>query len=259
MPRTSKNTAKTAGGRAGVRSRNLFDALDAKPFRLSRSKIELFLECPRCFYLDRTLGIDRPDGPPFTLNSAVDALLKKEFDIHRKNGEPHPLMTQYTLPLVPFDHPELDTWRENFKGVQYLHASTNLLICGAVDDIWVDDSGKLFVVDYKATSSGKEISEATLRGSYRRQMEMYQWLLRRNGFTVSDTGYFVYVNADRDRAAFDGKLEFSAQIISYAGSDDWVEQAISDAHACLCRSNAPGTGAECDWCRYREAARKVNV
>lgn len=27
---------------------------------------------------------------------------------------------------------------------------------------------------------------------YKRQMEVYQWLLRQNGCTVSDIGYFVY-------------------------------------------------------------------
>ena len=45
-------------------------------WRLSRSKIGLFLECPRCFYIDNKLGTGRPPGFPFNLNSAVDALLK---------------------------------------------------------------------------------------------------------------------------------------------------------------------------------------
>jgi hypothetical protein len=58
----------------------LFDPGSDKPFPLSRSKVELYLNCPRCFYLDRRLGIGRPSGPPFNLNSAVDALLKREFD-----------------------------------------------------------------------------------------------------------------------------------------------------------------------------------
>jgi len=49
-------------------------------FKLSRSKIDLFLQCPRCFYIDNRLGVARPPGYPFTLNSAVDHLLKKEFD-----------------------------------------------------------------------------------------------------------------------------------------------------------------------------------
>jgi len=53
------------------------------PFRISRSKVDLFLNCPCCFYLDVRLGVKRPPGFPFNLNSAVDALLKKEFDHYR--------------------------------------------------------------------------------------------------------------------------------------------------------------------------------
>ena len=52
--------------------RKLYNPKDSEPFAVSRSKIDLFVECPRCFYLDRRLGIGRPSGPPFLLNSAVD-------------------------------------------------------------------------------------------------------------------------------------------------------------------------------------------
>ncbi|HVY67280.1 MAG TPA: hypothetical protein VHA30_00050, partial [Patescibacteria group bacterium] len=60
------------------RTKYLFDPRSKYPFRLSRSKIDLFLNCPRCFYLDRRLGVALPPGFPFALNSAVDHLLKKE-------------------------------------------------------------------------------------------------------------------------------------------------------------------------------------
>jgi len=65
------------------RQSGLYNPKDEKPFRISRSKIDSFLSCPKCFYLDRVLGIGQPPGFPFSLNSAVDKLLKKEFDIHR--------------------------------------------------------------------------------------------------------------------------------------------------------------------------------
>ena len=133
-----------------VKTRNIYD--DTKQFKVSRSSIELFVECPCCFYLNNRLGIRRPSGPPFNINKAVDTLLKKEFDIHRTGKTSHPLMIKYGIDAVPFQHELMDQWRENFKGVQYLHEPTNLLITGAVDDIWVNPSGELIVVDYKATS-----------------------------------------------------------------------------------------------------------
>lgn len=242
----------------GKRTRNMFDPHSTEPFKLSRSKIELFLECPRCFYLDRRSGINRPDGPPFTLNSAVDTLLKKEFDIHRARGSAHPLMTTYGIDAIPFAHDDLNKWRENFVGVQYLHAPTNLLITGAVDDIWHDKNGSLFVVDYKSTSTQKEISlDDQWRQAYKRQMEIYQWLMRRKGFKVSDTGYFVYANAGTDKVAFNGRLEFAIEIISYNGNDAWVEKAITDAHKCLMDDNLPEANINCKYCNYRSAARSV--
>lgn len=121
-------------------------------WRLSRSKIDLFVECPRCFYLDNKLGTARPRGPSFTLNIAVDALLKREFDTHRATHSSHPLMEQYGVEAIPFEHPKMNIWRDNFKGLEYAHPETGLVISGAVDDVWINPQGELIVVDYKATS-----------------------------------------------------------------------------------------------------------
>lgn len=239
------------------RTRNIFDPKSSEPFRLSRSKIDMFLNCPRCFYLDRRLGIGQPQGPAFTLNVAVDALLKKEFNIHRAKGEAHPLMKEYGIAAVPFDDPRMDKWRENFVGVEYLHEPTNFLVFGAVDDIWINNRKELHVVDYKATSKEGEVelTDSKWHNQYRRQMEIYQWLLRRNELKVSDVGYFVYVNGKKDRAAFDGKLEFDVDILTYKGSDKWVEKTIIAAHQCLSGEKIPEPAADCDYCNYRRAAR----
>jgi hypothetical protein len=90
------------------RTRNIYDPQDGKSFKISRSKIDLFIECPRCFYLDRRLGVGRPPGFPFSLNSAVDALLKQEFDAYRAKGEAHPLQKTYGIDAIPIPHDELD-------------------------------------------------------------------------------------------------------------------------------------------------------
>ncbi|MCX6779344.1 MAG: PD-(D/E)XK nuclease family protein [Candidatus Magasanikbacteria bacterium] len=239
------------------RTRNLFDPETKEPFKLSRSKLDLFLECPRCFYLDRRLGVGRPPGFPFSLNSAVDTLLKKEFDIHRVAGSQHPLMKTYGVDAVPFSHEKMDEWRENFKGVQFLHEMTNLIITGAVDDVWINSKKELIVVDYKSTSKEGEVNlDADWQIGYKRQMEIYQWLLRRNGFKVSDTGYFVYVNGRTDLEAFDGKLEFYVKLISYKGDDSWIEKTIFEAHSCLLDNKIPQAGSDCDYCHYVEAVQE---
>ncbi len=243
-----------------------------KNWKLSRSKLDLFLNCPRCFYLDNKLGVKRPPGFPFNLNSAVDHLLKKEFDIHRAANTAHPLMKAYGLDLVPFQHEMMNEWRENFKGIQFFHEPTNMLITGAVDDLWTDanqkhtpasghpsqEGNKIYVVDYKATSKDTEVTlDADWQIGYKRQMEIYQWLLRHNGFEVSDIGYFVYCNGQTDREAFDAKLEFEVKIIPYEGSDSWVEEAITKAHQCLTSSKIPKPAPACDYCNYIEAIKQT--
>lgn len=240
------------------RTRNLYDQNAADPFRLSRSKIDLFLECARCFYYDRKLGVGRPPGFPFSLNSAVDALLKKEFDIHRAKQTAHPLMKAYGVDAVPFASERMDEWRDSLRrGVQYHHAPTNLLITGGIDDIWVNPKKELIVVDYKATSKDEEITalDKDWHGGYKRQMEVYQWLLRRNDYMVSDTGYFVYCNGQTDRKAFDGKLEFDVTLIPYKGNDSWVETAVKDAHQCLNGEKSPEASDGCDYCSYISAIK----
>lgn len=227
-------------------------------WRLSRSKIDLFKECPRCFYIDNKLGTARPPGFPFNLNSAVDALFKKEFDIHREEGTPHPLMTEYGIDAVPFKHPKMDIWRENFKGVETKHTPTGFTIAGAIDDVWVNPKGELIVADYKATAKDGEVNlDADWQIGYKRQMEVYQWLLRQNGFDVSNTGYFVYANGRTDVDTFDGKLEFDIKLLPYTGDDSWVEGTLLELKAVLDSEEIPKPGDDCDYCRYREAAGKV--
>ncbi len=240
------------------RSRGLYTPGSNLPFRLSRSKIDLFLECPRCFYLDRRLGVGRPPGYPFSLNSAVDHLLKQEFDIHRHKGSNHPLIEKYGVDAKPVAHQDLDRWRDNFTGVEYLHRPTNLLIFGAIDDLWQNSKGEYIVVDYKSTSKSEKITklDKDWQGSYKRQMEVYQWLLRRNNYKVSNTGYFVYCNGQKDRKAFDGKLEFEVTLIPYEGDDSWVEATINDIYKCLNLKSPPKPGQDCDYCAYFYSRQK---
>ncbi|MBL7045541.1 MAG: PD-(D/E)XK nuclease family protein [Parcubacteria group bacterium] len=226
-------------------------------WRLSRSKIDLFVSCPRCFYLDNKLGTKRPPGYPFNLNIAVDTLLKKEFDIHRKAQTPHPLMKENGIDAIPFQHADIDLWRDNFKGAQYKHEPTGLVVSGAVDDIWVKPNGELIIADYKATSKNDEVNlDADWQDGYKRQMEVYQWLFRRNGFKVSDTAYFVYVNGRTDVDTFDGKLEFDIKVLPYTGSDEWVEPKLFEIKECLESDAIPKPSSTCEYCPYREVAGK---
>jgi PD-(D/E)XK nuclease superfamily len=241
------------------RTKNLYDPNSPKSFRLSRSKLDLFINCPRCFYLDRKLGIAQPPGYPFTLNTAVDSLLKKEFDLYRAKGETHPIMKEQGIDAIPLKHENINDWRDSMrKGITYKVPNTNIEISGGIDDVWLNPAGEYLIVDYKATSKTEEVNlDAEWQIAYKRQMEIYQWLFRQNGFTVSPIGYFVYCNADTGKLMFGGKLEFDIKIIPYKGDDSWVSKTVNEAIACLKADVIPASGADCDYCKYSNAVRQI--
>jgi CRISPR/Cas system-associated exonuclease Cas4 (RecB family) len=234
------------------------------PYKISRSKIDLFMQCPRCFWLDVRMGIKRPSSPPFQINKAIDELFKKEFDVYRAEGKPHPIMIDNQIKAVPMQHDDLDKWRYNFTGVTTLHKPTNLHIFGAIDDIWLNEDGEAIVVDYKATAKAGEVNlDADWQIGYKRQMEIYQWLLRQNGLKVSDVGYFVYTNGRLDLDGFNNRVEFRTKLISYTGKDNWIEPAIMKLKDCM-NGEMPevGTavmGGECEHCAYARERTKLTL
>ncbi len=234
-------------------------------FKVSRSKIELFMQCPRCFWLDVRLKITRPSSPPFNINKTIDELFKKEFDSYRSKSEPHPLMVEFGVEGIPYSHPQLDEWRENFVGVATLHAPTNLHVFGAVDDLWETPKGEVVVVDYKATSKDKEVSiDSDWQVSYKRQMEVYQWLLRQNGLTVADKGYFVYANGRADLDGFNDRVEFRTKVIPYTGNDSWVEPTLTRMKSCMDSDDMPPVGdhimgGPCEYCTYARARTELTL
>lgn len=221
-----------------------------KDYNISRSKIDLYIECPRCFYLDINGFAKRPSGPGFSLNSAVDELLKKEFDLLRKEGKAHPLMQTYGIKAIPYTHPDLDKFRHNFTGVRYRHPN-GITFFGAVDDLWINENGEIHVVDYKSTSTSAEVTlEGEYKEGYKRQIEIYQYLLSKNNFKVSNIGYFVYANARKDLEAFNEKLIFDVKILLYEGNNSWVEEVIGKIFATLESEEIPLPNENCKYCEY---------
>ena len=217
------------------------------------------MNCPRCFYLDRRLGIGQPPGFPFNLNSAVDRLLKKEFDRHRTEKTRHPLCEENGIDAIPFAHEHIEVWRDSLHaGIQYHHKESNLIISGGVDDIWVNSNGEIIIVDYKATSKNSQVSlDEDWQIGYKRQMSLYAWLFVMNKFEVCDTGYFVYCNGRTDRDVFDKKLEFHISLLSYKIDFSWVADTIMSIHSCLTAETTPPANADCDYCGYVQAVHAI--
>ncbi len=220
--------------------------------QLSRSKLSLFLECPRCFYEEVVRGIGRVPSFPLSLNNAVDHLLKAEFDVHRAAGTSHPLFATVGLDAVPFTHARLDEWRKNFTGVRWTDTESGWTLFGAIDDVWVTPTGSVIVVDYKATARQGEVTAANIYDSYQRQVEVYQFLLGKQGLTVEPRAWFLYANGIAADRSFGGVLSFRETLLPYDGNHDWVLGTFRDAVALATGGIRPAAAKDCKWCRYVE-------
>ncbi len=243
------------------------------PYRLSRSKIELFMQCKRCFWLDVRKKITRPSSPPFNINKAIDELFKKEFDYYRNKNEPHPLMVKAKIDALPYMHKSLNKWRTAFgsnAGIDVLHQPTNLHIYGAVDDVWINKNGELIVVDYKATAKDKPVTQLGPIGSwqdmYRRQMEIYQWLFKQNNFKTSDTGYFVYATGSWANDKFDNVVNFDTHVFPHHGDSEWVEKVILNMKKVMESDDMPAVGKRvmdsskpCEFCDYAKSRTEITL
>jgi len=140
---------------------------------------------------------------------------------------------------------EINTWRTNFTGVQFHHKPTDFLVFGAVDDVWINPKEELIVVDYKATGA----KEYKIYDSYKRQMEVYQWLLIQNGYKVSKTGYFLFAKVNKDGGFAEGKLSFDLSIEPQEGDSYWIEDALIKASKAL-NDPIPEPSKECLYCQF---------
>jgi hypothetical protein len=270
-----------------ARHRGVYKPDHPEPYEVSRSQIQSFMNCPACFWMNRVKGIKFPGMPGFLLNTATDTLLKKDFDRYRELQKPHPFMQRNGLGhLVPYKHDDFETWTKSLQlGLRTHYEPADLLIGGGLDDVWHDpQTDEIFVVDYKSTAGKRNedltaLQPITLNGvykeSYKRQMDMYQWILRQNGFKVSKTGYFVYVNGDQhfedgmlEESSNKANMKFDVQLLSYEADDSWVEQTILDLKNCLEQDNCPEHAAtgfgpkgdkQCEHAELFEGMREHNL
>ena len=230
-----------------------YKMLKISTLKISRSGLKLFLECPRCFWLDVHHKIKRPPGYPFTLSIAVDYLVKLEFDGYREKGTLPPVLKKFGIKgaqLYSGEH--LSEWRNNFKGVAHYNEDLNVILYGAVDDVLEYSDGSLAVIDYK--SSGAR--EITIYDDYQKQMDVYNYILNQKGYQTQAEAYFIFYKVIKQgETAFNNALKFTEEVREVKVNTQWVEPTLERAVE-TARSEtvpAPGIGGKnghCDHCHY---------
>ncbi len=262
-----RNSKKEPVKATGVRARETssYTPNQTYDFKISRGRFSNFLTCKRCFYLDRVMGLDPPGTPGWTLNETTDLLLKKEFDDCREKQIPHRLFTENGLShVVPFDHPEMDNWRNSLHhGLMLRHKDTPIILTGGVDDIWQDTrTQQLIVVDYKSQAKNglvdkQDYLDDPYHEGYKLQMNFYAYLLKGMGFDVHPTSYFLVCNAKRDDDGFHKTMNFDEYLVPYNWTIDGLEQQIDEMVALMNQHEIPEPNECCKNCAYSEQYAKV--
>jgi hypothetical protein len=217
-----------------------------KPITLSPNSINLYLECKRCFWLDKKKGIKRPQPFPYSLNIAVDKLLKEEFDSYRARNEVHPLVAEKKLSAKLFPNQELlNQWRSNFSGIRYYDKETDAVLFGAVDDILEFEDGKLAPLDYK--SVGAEVP--TVYDRFQLQMDVYTFLLEKNGFKTPRKGYLAFYIVNKEDG-FRDRLPFKKELHEIETDPSYVYELFKEAVELLRSSEIPPHSPECEFGRW---------
>ncbi|MDO8424885.1 MAG: PD-(D/E)XK nuclease family protein [bacterium] len=223
-----------------------------KPIQLSPNSLNLFLECPCCFWLDKRQGIKRPPPYPYALNMAVDVLLKEEFDEYRRKGEPHPLLIAHNIPAKLFPNQDLlNQWRSNFSGIRFYDKDLDATLFGAVDDVLQFPDGKLAPLDYKSTGS----SVANVYDRFQLQMDIYTLLLEKNGFETPRKGYLAFYIVDKKNGFID-RLPFRKELQEIETNPLGVMDIFKDAVAVLRKNDSPQHSQDCQFGEWLKLAAK---
>lgn len=153
---------------------------------LSPSLLNLFQECPRCFWLRVNKRQKRPEGPSSTLPRALDLAIKKHFDIYRP--ELPPGVSVDGLKLFG-DLETLRKWRYWKTAPFYLNEKIGVKLSGALDDCFLDSNGMFSPLDYKTYGF---VLKAGAHPSYQLQMDSYTLMLRESRYPVNNKAYLVF-------------------------------------------------------------------
>jgi len=228
--------------------------MSGKSIQLSPNSLNLFLECPHCFWLDKNMGIKRPPPYPYALNSAVDVLLKEEFDTYRAKNLPHPLLKENNIKARLFSNQKLlNQWRNNLAGIRYFDPILQATLFGAVDDVLEFDDRKIAPLDYKSTGS----TAANVYDRFQLQLDTYTFLMEKNGFQTPRKGYLAFYIVDKSRGFID-RLPFRKEVVEIETNPSDIYEIFKDAVKCLRVVAPPKHSSDCQFKKWLDGAKKFN-
>ena len=213
--------------------------------KLSPSTLNLFLECPRCFWLDKVKGVKRPRGIFPSLPGGMDRVIKAHFDIFRaKNALPPELAGNNFDGVKLFtDQAQLEKWRNWRTGLVYQDSDSSIL-SGALDDLLVKDNCYI-PFDYK--TKGSVTTEEDAVKYYQNQLDCYTLLLHENKMPSAGYAFLLYYSPKTVHE--NGAVLFELQAIKIPTDKERARETFKKAVALL-KGPLPAVNGRCEYCAW---------
>lgn len=206
--------------------------------KLSPSSLNLFLECPRCFWLYVNKGIKRPSIPVATITTGLDKVIKEYFNLYRSKGVIPPILEDKVPGKLIHNFP-------NNGWLEFTDKKQNAKLSGYLDECL--DLGNNFyaALDHKTRGSKPENTHK----AHQFQMDAYTFLLEQNGFLTKKKAYLVYYIP---RAVASGKtIEFEVFVCEVKTEPERAKKIFYDAVSIL-RETIPTASSDCEFCRWTQ-------
>ena len=216
---------------------------------LSPSSLSIFLDCPKCFWLDKNKNIKRPRGIFPSLPKGMDSVIKTYFDRYRVKNEMPPEVKDILPGKLFSDMSRLEKWRSWFQtDLCYEDKTVNASLSGALDDCLTED-GFYIPLDYK--TRGAELIDDPVK-YYQNQLDCYCLILNSSGFKTKGIAYLLYF---WPLEVFEnGMIKFKVEPIRIETNINSAKRLFYDAVTCL-NQNIPIASPNCEYCNYNSARK----
>ncbi|GIW62693.1 MAG: hypothetical protein KatS3mg090_0519 [Patescibacteria group bacterium] len=218
-----------------------------KTIFLSPSKLNLYQDCPYCFYLAMIYKKRRPEQPASTLPRGLDNLIKKYFDFYRSIKQLPPEIDKQIKGKLLEDQNLINEWRKTtaFSEPRVYLKELNTVIFGGLDECIIEDD-KYIPADYK--TRGYDLKEDST-SYYQTQMDCYNYLLYENGYQTANLAYLIYYIPKKINK--DGVVNFKVEIHSLQTNKERFSKLVKSAVEIL-RSGKPKRNLNCQFCQWMD-------
>jgi CRISPR/Cas system-associated exonuclease Cas4 (RecB family) len=208
--------------------------------KLSPSSLNIFLECPRCFWLYVNKNTKRPSIPVATITTGLDRVIKEYFDLFRTKDILPPLLEGKVPGRLIRNLPH--------KGwLEFIDNKIDAKLGGYLDECL--DLGNNFyaALDHKTRGSKPESTHP----AHQFQMDAYTFLLEQNRFPTKNLAYLVYYIPKS--VASKEAIDFEAVACQIKTEPQRARKVFYDAISLL-KQSIPLAHKDCEFCKWTATA-----